>query len=60
MTLDDEILSEPEAAKYLKCSVMTLYRMRKDGAGPKYFMVRDNIRYRKSDILTYIEKNTRR
>lgn len=52
MTMN-EVMTEPEAAKYLRHSVKTMQRRRRDG---QISFVRDGgIRYLRSDLDAYLE-----
>lgn len=54
------ILTNKEAADYLKMSPRTLTNWRLKGEGPRYFHLTDNpkspVRYRLQDILDWIEE----
>ena len=50
---DDVLLTQPEAAQYLRVSVPTLERWRKVGIGPTAFRVGHAIRYRLSDVRSF-------
>lgn len=51
-----EVLSEEEAAIFLKISTETLRRYRRSGVGPEYRKVSRRIVYSKSKILEWLEK----
>lgn len=51
-----EVLSEEEAAKFLKISTETLRRYRRAGIGPEYRKVSRRIVYSKAKILEWLEK----
>jgi predicted DNA-binding transcriptional regulator AlpA len=53
---DDPVLTRKEAAKLLKVSPSTLDRMRKDGDLPPIKHLLPMVRYRTSDVRTYIQK----
>jgi len=48
------LLTQDEAAELLKLSVRTMERLRVSGAGPKYLKIRQSVRYRLSDLETFI------
>ena len=50
---DDVLLTQPEAARYLRVSVPTLERWRKVGIGPTPLRVVHAIRYRLSDVRSF-------
>jgi hypothetical protein len=51
------LLTEKEAAAILRRSVSSLRRGRISGSGPNFIRLGRSIRYRLSDLQTYIEKN---
>jgi predicted DNA-binding transcriptional regulator AlpA len=51
-----EVLSEEEAAKFLKISTETLRRYRRAGIGPEYRKVSRRIVYSKAKIIEWLEK----
>jgi excisionase family DNA binding protein len=53
------LLNEKEAARFLSMSYRTLQSWRSAGEGPSYLKLGRSIRYRRSDLLTWIEKNQR-
>jgi excisionase family DNA binding protein len=53
-----ELLTESEAAKYLKISERTLQAWRCNGAGPAFVRIGRAIRYQLNDILAWISANT--
>jgi hypothetical protein len=48
------LLTQDEAAEILKLSVRTMERLRVSGTGPKYLKIRQSVRYRLSDLETFI------
>ena len=55
---DEEILMDTrQAAEVLKISPKTLERMRVEGRGPAFAKIGRCVRYRKSDVLDFIERN---
>ncbi|MGH1417021.1 MAG: helix-turn-helix transcriptional regulator [Pelagimonas sp.] len=55
----DTLINEREAASVLCYSVRALQNWRHRGGGPKFVKVSSrSIRYRQSDLLTWIEERT--
>lgn len=54
----DVLLTEAQAADYLKLSIRTLQAWRVRGAGPLFVKVGRAIRYRRHDLLTWIRNQT--
>ena len=54
----DSLLKELEAADLLDLSVRTLQSWRMRRAGPPFVQVGRAVRYRRRDLLTWIEANT--
>jgi hypothetical protein len=54
----DALLTEAEAADFLKLSVRTLQAWRLRIAGPAFVHVGRAIRYRRRDLIDWIEANT--
>jgi hypothetical protein len=54
----DTLLTEAEAADFLKLSVRTLQAWRVRVAGPAFVHVGRAIRYRRRDLIAWIEANT--
>jgi hypothetical protein len=54
----DALLTEAEAADFLRLSVRTLQAWRLRVAGPAFVQVGRAIRYRRRDLITWIEANT--
>ena len=54
----DALLTEAEAADFLKLSIRTLQAWRLRVAGPAFVHVGRAIRYRRRDLIGWIEANT--
>jgi hypothetical protein len=54
----DALLTEAEAADFLRLSVRTLQAWRIRIAGPAFVHVGRAVRYRRRDLITWIEANT--
>lgn len=54
----DALLTEAEAADFLKLSIRTLQAWRLRIAGPAFVHVGRAIRYRRRDLISWIEANT--
>lgn len=54
----EKLLTEQEAANYLNISPETLKKARLYKRGPDFVRVGRCIRYQKSDLLRYMERNT--
>jgi hypothetical protein len=58
-TIDAEaLLTEVEAADFLRLSVRTLQAWRLRIAGPAFVQVGRAVRYRRRDLIAWIEANT--
>ena len=58
-TIDVEgLLTEVDAADFLRLSMRTLQAWRCRGQGPTFIRAGRAIRYRRSDLIAWIEKNT--
>ena len=55
---NDALLAESEVARLLCLSVRTLQAWRISGAGPSYVRAGRAIRYRRRDVIDWIEANT--
>ena len=55
----ETLLTAPEAARLLRCSVRTLDRERADGRGCPFVRINGRIRYRRVDIESFIVANLR-
>ncbi|WP_245334268.1 helix-turn-helix domain-containing protein [Bradyrhizobium guangdongense] len=51
-------MAEVQAADFLRVSIRTLQAWRCRGAGPAFVRVGRSIRYRRRDLLAWIELNT--
>lgn len=57
--ISDPLWNEKEAALYLRASPYFLQKLRsRGGFGPAFQYVGAHVRYRKSDLDTYLEENT--
>jgi Helix-turn-helix domain len=54
---DNELLTEAEAAKLRRQSVRTLQAERVRGGGCPYVKLGRSVRYRRADVLYFIESN---
>jgi hypothetical protein len=54
----DALLTEVQAADLLKLSVRTLQAWRVRGIGPAYVRARRAIRYRRRDLVAWMDANT--
>ena len=54
----ETLLTTQQAAWLLRVSRKTLERMRVEGRGPRFVKVGRAVRYRQSDLLTWITANT--
>lgn len=53
------LLNEKQAAALMNVSVSFLQKLRIRGGGPKFLKISKSIRYRKSDIETYLSESER-
>ncbi|MFJ9787077.1 MULTISPECIES: helix-turn-helix transcriptional regulator [Amycolatopsis] len=53
--MNDRLLSIEDLSAYLQVPVNTLYQWRKTGKGPAGFRVGKYVRYRPSDVDTWID-----
>jgi excisionase family DNA binding protein len=53
------LMTEKEAARFLSMSYRTLQSWRSAGAGPSYFKLGRSIRYRRSDLLLWVDESQR-
>jgi predicted DNA-binding transcriptional regulator AlpA len=58
--VDDPLLCEKQAAPILGLSVAWLQRKRWEGGGPPYIKYGRAVRYKKSELLAFIEAHSRR
>jgi hypothetical protein len=56
--LGNPLLITSEAADYLRCSASLLNKMRMAGLGPRFVRVGSRVRYRVSDLVEYVERET--
>ena len=57
--LDDDLWTQRDYAKKRKCSERTVERERSSGTGCPYVKIGRAVRYRRRDILEFIEKHVR-
>jgi len=55
----EPLLTAPETAQYLRCSLRTLDRERADGSGIPYVRIGGRIRYRRADIDAFVKAHLR-
>ena len=55
----DRLLTVMETARVLRLSSRTLDRYRATGVGPAYYKLGGRIRYRRSDLMAWVQKNRR-
>ncbi len=55
----DMLLTGREAAELLRLSQRTLERYRAAGTGPRYAALGRAIRYRRGDVLAWVERSAR-
>lgn len=53
----DELMTPEQLAEYLQVSPGTLANDRYLGRGPKFIRIGRQIRYRRADILAYLDEN---
>lgn len=58
MTETNELLTDKEAAQFLRLSTLTLWRLRKRGELP-FVRLATKLLYRRSDLIAFIERNQR-
>lgn len=58
MTNNSELLTDKEAAEFLRVSHQTMWRLRKSGKLP-HVRLATKLLYRKSDLEAFIEQNTK-
>lgn len=58
-SVDDDLLTETEAAKLRRQSVRTLQAERVRGGGCPFVKLGRSVRYRRSDILRFIESSVK-
>jgi predicted DNA-binding transcriptional regulator AlpA len=52
------VLTSREAAAFLRLSPRTLNRLRVEGGGPRYLKLRRSIRYRQSDLASWLDRRS--
>jgi excisionase family DNA binding protein len=55
----ETLLTPPETAQYLRCSVRTLDRERADGRGCPFVRIGGRIRYRRADVEAFVAAHVR-
>jgi excisionase family DNA binding protein len=55
----ERLITVEEAADLLRCSVDSLNKWRGKGDGPTFVRVGRRVKYRRSDLLTYVERASR-
>jgi len=55
----EPLLTTAEVAGQLRCSVSLINKLRTHGRGPRFVYIERRVRYRPSDIATYIEEQLR-
>jgi hypothetical protein len=55
----DELLTGPEYADLRRCSVRTVERERTSGTGCRYIKFSRSVRYRRRDVLDFMEQRVR-
>lgn len=50
-----DLISASEAAALLRVSTRTLMAWRKKGGGPPFYKIRSRVRYRRSDIIAWVD-----
>lgn len=58
MTEPNELLTDKEAAQFLRLSTLTLWRLRKRGELP-FVRLATKLLYRRSDLIAFIDRNQR-
>jgi len=56
----DDLLTEGEAARLRRQSIRTLQAERLRGAGCSYVKLGRSVRYRRADVMSFIEANLRK
>ena len=56
----DQLLTPAEAAQFLRVSVSFLAKARMIGSGPRYVKIGRRVFYRRSDLLDYLNRCSRR
>jgi predicted DNA-binding transcriptional regulator AlpA len=55
----DGLLRQPEYAEIRRCSERTIERERASGSGCKFIKIGRAVRYRRSDIIEFINRHAR-
>lgn len=55
----DQLLKEHDAADLICQSVRTLQKWRVTGAGPQFFKIGRSVRYRRGDVIDWVNKHRR-
>lgn len=58
MTETSDLLTDKEAAQFLRLSTLTLWRLRKRGELP-FVRLATKLLYRRSELIAFIERNQR-
>jgi predicted DNA-binding transcriptional regulator AlpA len=54
---DENLIHPPEAARFLALSDSWLAKSRVEGDGPKFIKIGRAVRYRRSDLIDYLNRN---
>lgn len=54
------VLTEEEAAEYLRVPVFTMAELRKEGKGPKHINLKGKIRYLRTSIDEWLKKKEKK
>jgi excisionase family DNA binding protein len=55
-TTDDELLTPQELAALLKLPLGTIRKQRAEGTGPPGFRIGKHVRWRRGDVMEWLEK----
>jgi excisionase family DNA binding protein len=55
--MTSNLLTVQEAAKYLRCGVSTLNKLRVSGGGPMYVKMHGRVTYKRDDLDRYIAQH---
>lgn len=55
---DSALMSPADLAEYLKVPIKTIYNWRSDGSGPRGIRVGRHVRFRRTDIEAWLDRNT--
>lgn len=53
---EDPVLKTSQAAPITGCSPRTLEKLRLQGGGPAFFKIGRSVRYRRSDLIAWLEQ----